>query len=72
MSIPRECDLDLAALQDLRADAIHARAQAAHGPYYPERGITAESLIAYAEKCEAACAKYKNGGAHAAVIRGNA
>lgn len=36
---------------DLLADAAHSEAQAQHGPFYPERGITMESLRAYAATC---------------------
>ncbi len=36
---------------DLIADIEHSEHQAEHGPFYPERGITPESLRAYAENC---------------------
>ena len=36
---------------DLLADAEFAEAQAESGPFFPDRGITAESLRAYAEEC---------------------
>lgn len=42
---------------DQRRDAEHAEAQAANGPYYPEKGITRESLLAYAAECRAAMAQ---------------
>lgn len=36
---------------DLLNDARCAAQQAESGPYYPEKGITRESLLAYAAKC---------------------
>ena len=42
---------------DLIADAEFAERQAAEGPFYPDRGITAESLLAYAAKCRAEAAQ---------------
>lgn len=63
-------ELDALALDDLRRDAEQSEEQAAAGPYYPERGITAESLRAYAGRCRAALARYAAGGAHRAVIAG--
>jgi len=36
---------------DLRADIANAEKQAASGPFFPERGITRESLLAYANTC---------------------
>ena len=38
--------------QDLLNDAKCSREQSENGPYFPERGITKESLIKYAEECE--------------------
>ncbi len=46
-----QSQLDDAALADLRADAEQSERQAVEGPFYPDRGITAESLRAYAAKC---------------------
>lgn len=63
-------DLDAHALADLESDVRQAEEQAANGPYYPDRGITADSLRAYATTCRAMIAKYKDGGAHAAVLKG--
>ena len=63
-------ELDRAAIKDLLADAKAAREQAIAGPYYPERGITRDSLLAYAGHCEATAAMYRNGGAHNAVLSG--
>ncbi len=37
--------------RDLEIDAECAEEQAENGPYYPERGITKESLLAYAKEC---------------------
>lgn len=65
-------ELDNAALWDLLNDAKNAEEQAADGPYYPEKGITKESLIAYAGKCREAAEKYKQGGAHKAILTGKA
>lgn len=62
-------DLDKAALSDLENDAIKAEHQAQHGPFYPERGINRESLLAYAESCRAQMARYRDGGAHNALLR---
>ncbi len=61
--------LDLAALQDLAADACSSERQAYEGPFYPERGITRESLLAYAAKCRAKIERYADGGAHKAVLQ---
>lgn len=63
-------ELDNAALRDLLSDAESCEEQAVTGPFYPERGITAESLLAYAAKCRAKAEMYRDGGAHAAVLRG--
>jgi hypothetical protein len=60
--------LDNAAVADLLADARAAEEQATTGPFYPERGITAESLRAYAAKCRAEAERHAGGGAHAAVL----
>lgn len=64
--------LDDFALRDLIVDAEQSEQQAAHGPFYPERGITAESLRAHAARCRAAAEKHKDGGAHRAVHSGEA
>jgi hypothetical protein len=61
-------ELDNAAIRDLETDAVQAEEQAASGPYYPERGITAASLLAYAAKCRAEIAKYRDSGAHKAAL----
>lgn len=63
--------LDDAALRDLVNDAECADRQAVEGPFYPERGITAESLIAYAANCRLQVTKYANGGAHVALVATN-
>lgn len=43
------------AIEDFRNDLIHdaefAERQAVEGPFYPEQGITAHSLRAYAAEC---------------------
>ncbi len=61
-------ELDNAALQDLRSDIASAEDQAANGPFYPDRNITRESLLAYAAKCRLQVERYSAGGAHAAVL----
>jgi hypothetical protein len=63
-------ELDAAALADLQSAADCSERQATEGPFYPERGITAESLRAYAAKCRATIEKYRSGGAHEAILRG--
>jgi len=37
--------------QDVLNDAIHAEEQAENGPYYPDKGITKESLLEFAKEC---------------------
>lgn len=61
-------ELDNAALRDLLSDAESCEAQAIAGPFWPERNITRESLLAYAAKCRAKAERYRNGGAHAATV----
>lgn len=64
-----ETELDNAALRDLENDARCAEEQANDGPLYPERGITRETLFAYAVKCRKQAEQYRNGGgAHKAVL----
>lgn len=63
-------ELDAFARQDLLSDAAQSEAQAENGPYYPERGITKETLLAYAARCRAAAERYTDGGAHVAVLAG--
>lgn len=46
-----EAELAEAWQLDLLNDARCAEEQANEGPFYPDRGITAESLRAYAAKC---------------------
>ncbi len=41
---------------DQLADAAHAEKQAVDGPFYPEKGITRESLLAYAAACRSKAA----------------
>jgi hypothetical protein len=38
---------------DLLRDAICSEDQAQNGPYYPDKGITKESLLQYAAECRA-------------------
>lgn len=63
-------ELDSAALADLLSDAEGAERQAVEGPFYPDRGITPESLMTYARKCRAMADRYQSGGAHEAVLCG--
>lgn len=65
---PTSQSLDNDALLDLLSDAECSERQAKEGPFYPDRGITAESLLAYAAKCRAQAERYKAGGAHNAVL----
>jgi hypothetical protein len=64
-------ELDHYALQDLISDAEQSEHQAEHGPFYPENGVTREMCLAYAARCRAAIERYKDGGAHKAVLAGN-
>jgi hypothetical protein len=61
-------ELDTAAIADLLNDARCSELQAIEGPFYPDRDITAETLMSYASQCRAKAAKYANGGAHSAVL----
>lgn len=67
MNYTRE-ELDNAAIADLLNDARCSEEQATTGPFWPERGITAQSLLEYAAKCRAQAEKYRQGGAHKAVL----
>ena len=49
-----ESELLSALIQDLVTDAESAELQAETGPFYPERGITRESLLQYAAECRVA------------------
>lgn len=70
LRIPPIEELDRDALRDLISDAEQSERQAAEGPYFPERGITREELLAYAARCRTAIERLKDGGAHAAVLAG--
>lgn len=65
-------ELDTAAIADLISDAESCEEQAINGPFYPEKDITPEMLRRYAAKCRAAVERYREGGAHAAVVSGRA
>jgi hypothetical protein len=67
-----QSELDSAALRDLISDAETAEDQAVNGPFYPEKNINPETLRAYAAKCRASAERYRDGGAHAAVLSGKA
>ena len=67
---PTMPELDQDALRDLLRDARHAYRQARSGPYYPERGITRETLRAYADDCRATARKYRTKGAHDYIVHG--
>lgn len=64
-----KAELDSAALLDLLSDAECAESQSKNGPFFPERGITAASLAAYAAKCRDQVARYRDGGAHSAILK---
>ena len=65
-----QAELDAAAIADLITDAKCAERQAIEGPFYPELGITEETLTAYAVKCRSWAALHSTGGAHKAVLNG--
>lgn len=48
-------------IADLLNDARCAREQAEEGPFYPDRKITSESLLIYADKCEEQAAAHAKG-----------
>jgi hypothetical protein len=62
--------LDDYAMDDIRADAEQSEHQAANGPFWPDRGISRESCLAYAAECRAKLVKYAAGGAHRAALNG--
>lgn len=62
-------ELDDLALLDLVVDAECSERQAAEGPYYPDKGITRESLLEYAAKARRSISAHQHGGAHNAVLR---
>ena len=43
--------------KDLLVDADCARRQAASGPFYPDKGISRQSLLDYAQECEQRAAR---------------
>jgi hypothetical protein len=61
-------ELDAFALADWINDAEHSERQAVEGPFWPDRGITRESCLAYAASCRAKAEQYKAGGAHKAML----
>ena len=63
-------ELDAFAIDDLIIDMERSLNQSANGPFYPEIGVTAESLRAYAEECRLNIERYAKGGAHRAALRG--
>ena len=63
---PRQ--LDNHAMNDLLNDAKQSEAQSINGPFFPELGITADSLKRYAAECRATAEKHSNGGLHDVVI----
>jgi hypothetical protein len=81
---PSQAELDSAALKDLLSDAHSAEEQAKTGPFYvdgPDRGrvlttdpdkiqTAKQELLSYAAECRAKAAKYSQGGAHEAVLKG--
>jgi hypothetical protein len=62
--------LDDCAMDDVRADIEQSEHQAEHGPFWPDRGITRESCLAYAADCRAMLERYAKGGSHNAILRG--
>lgn len=64
-------ELDAAAMADVIRDAEFAERQAINGPYYPERGISRESLLAYGAKCRIEAERFKSGGMHRALLAPN-
>lgn len=65
-------ELDDFALRDLIVDAECSERQAVDGPYYPDKGITRESLLWYAAKVRRCILAHQHGGAHNAVLRSEA
>lgn len=65
-----EEELDQAAARDIENDIDCNYRQAEEGPFYPERGITKESLIESAERLKILLDKYKGGGMHRAIMNG--
>jgi hypothetical protein len=65
-------ELDALALADWINDAEHSERQAAEGPFYPDKGITRESCLAYAASCRTKAEQYKDGGAHRAMLNNTA
>jgi hypothetical protein len=63
-------ELDDCAIADLLNDARCSREQAKNGPFFPEKGITADALISWAETYEKAAKIYVKGGAHKAILAG--
>jgi hypothetical protein len=61
-------ELENAALRDLLTDADSSERQAIDGPFFPDRGITSETLKAYAAECRAKAERYRISGAHKAVL----
>ena len=62
-------ELDAAAIADWLSDAEQSERQAEQGPFYPDKGITRESCLAYAASCRAKSEQYKDGGAHKAILK---
>lgn len=62
--------LDEFAIADLLNDAVCSERQVADGEFYPENGVTRESLLQYAADCRSKIARYSAVGAHKAVLVG--
>ena len=62
-------ELDAFAIDDLIIDMQNSLNQSANGPFYPDIGVTAESLREYAEQCRLNIERYAKGGAHKAALR---
>ena len=67
-TIYTESELDNCAYLDLINDAKHAELQAKTGPFYYTRGITPESLTAYAAQCRQKAENIQ--GLHKRTVRG--
>lgn len=64
-----QTELEQCAVLDLQNDAARADQQSIAGPFYPERGITAEALQRYATQCRDMLQRYRGGGLHTALVQ---
>ena len=61
-------ELDAMAILDWLADAESSERQAEQGPFFPDKGITRESCLAYAASCREKAERFKFGGAHKEML----